>query len=1071
MSREILKSIIDEFEPEKFIRFFREKNRDFKPRIDELFSYNDDVFSNCIRIGKIDFQGGENMIVCSLNTDKSLTERSGKKSQYEKGKKILKETQSDSGIFIFFDNAGNFRFSLIYANYLGNKRDWSTFKRFTYFVCKDYTNKTFIQRIGDSDFSSLENIKDGFSVEKVNKEFYKEIAIKFSELVGGQRVVRSKVEKFKPLIKLPSTNDHQKMQEFAVRMIGRIVFCWFLKKKKSQNGIPLIPENLLSCGAVEKNKNYYHSVLEKLFFEVLNTKQEERKKFKGYELYKDIPFLNGGLFEPQDVDLYKPSLINSLIIPDKWIAEFFSILESYNFTIDENTSIDVELSIDPEMLGRIFENLLAEINPDTGETARKSTGSYYTPRPIVEYMVDESLKQYLITKTDIPESKLSMLLSYNSEEAEISDKESVKIINALDKIKILDPACGSGAFPIGILQKMLLILQKIDKNSSKWLEKKFDKIESSVLKKELKEKFKNENLDYIRKLGLIQDSIYGVDIQSIAVEISKLRCFLTLIVDEDVDDKKHNRGIIPLPNLEFKFVAANTLISLPEEEGSLFDESEYIKQLESLRDEFFTSYGQNKLEIESDFITIQEKMVKKLLRNGITEGRAFELAGWNPFFNEKAEWFDPKWMFGIEKGFDIVIGNPPYVRADNPLIADLRKEILNSKYYETLWEKWDLYVSFIEKGFKLLAPKGIVELIIPDAYMASKYSLKSHKFFLEKSIISRINFCSELQIFDAAVKNIIIEFKNSINPKNIPKRFKHIVDWNNFYLIPSISQDEMGESTFKEEIRNKMLGNVSNSFCWGEICYVSYGVAQSSDEKRYKGEFTKEDVLSDVKDKAHSKGYIEGKYIERYLIKKIRFIEYGTNRSPSKWRRVTFPELYEHEKIMHGGMTGAIIDKNKLMCNHSMTVSVFWLNLSPVENLSINNSIRKDFSVKGDKENLKIFRKQLEENSKGFDLKYLLAILNSKFGFKFLDSVRRSQIGFYPDDLKKLPIKKITLKDQQRFVTIVDKIISKKSKGMDATELENQIDILVYKLYELTYTEVKIVDPEFLMSEKEYEKF
>ena len=774
MSEIRLKEIISDFDPEKFRDFFREKNSKFSPKKEDFRGYDDENFNNSLKIGDIDFPDDTNMIICAMKTDNSLSERSGKKTQYEKGKKILKDTQSDAGIFIFYDKVGNFRFSLIYANYLGKKRDWSTFKRFTYFVSRKFTNKTFILRIGRGDFTTFENLKEAFSVEKVNKDFYGEIAIMFSELVGGERKVKSKIEKFKHSLKLPGTADHLKLQEFAVRLIGRIVFCWFLKKKKSESGKSLIPENILSSEAAKQNKNYYHSILEKLFFEVLNTRQENRRKFAGHESYRDIPFLNGGLFEPHDEDYYKLSLLNVLSIPDKWFIEFFEILESYNFTIDENTAIDIELSIDPEMLGRIFENLLAEINPETGETARKSTGSYYTPRPIVEYMVDESLKHYLITKTGIAENKITPLLSYSSEEYNISNEESEKIINALDEVKVLDPACGSGAFPIGILQKILLILQKIDRDSQKWLDKKLEKIDNALLKKEMKQKFKDENLDYIRKLGIIQDSIYGVDIQSIAVEISKLRCFLTLIVDESISDKKFNRGVIPLPNLEFKFVAANTLISLPEEEGSLFDESEYIKQLEGLREEYFTSYGQNKLQIESDFINIQEKMVKKLVRNRITGGRAFELAQWNPFFNEKAEWFDPKWMFGIEDGFDIVIGNPPYgLKFNLNEVKFFKRKYISARTEKNKFKgSLDSFSLFSELGaFHIGSEFSVLAFIIPMSFTSSDSMSSLHKIFLKncESLFISSYFDRPKKVFDSAEQpvTILIALKNNIKTKNL----------------------------------------------------------------------------------------------------------------------------------------------------------------------------------------------------------------------------------------------------------------------------------------------------------------
>lgn len=420
-------------------------------------------------------------------------------------------------------------------------------------------------------------------------------------------------------------------------------------------------------------------------------------------------------------------------------------------------------------------------------------------------------------------------------------------------------------------------------------------------------------------------------------------------------------------------------------------------------------------------------------------------------------------VFRRKGGFDVVIANPPYVRADNPNIKDQRKAIMTSKNFQTLWEKWDLYVAFIEKGYGLLAHNGILEFIIPDAYMSSKYAQKSHEYFLQKATISRIDFCSDLKIFEAAVRNIIIEFKKLINTKYIPLRIRHKERWDNFIVLPSKNQSEMGKNTFKLNIENKIIGNLSNILSWGNICYVSYGLRPSSDERFWKGEFTKKDLISEMKDNIHSKAYIEGKWIKKYVVEKIKYLEWDTERSPKKLVRPTFPELYVPQKIMLGGMTGAIIDENGLLCNHSITVSVLWKDLANVNNRSIEGSIKKDFHIKS----VPVFRKQLEENSGLFNLKYLLAILNSKFAHKFLDSVRRSQIGFYPDDLKKLPIKKSLTKDQRPFIEIVDKIMAitkscgylqnpQKQAKVKALKAEN--DQLVYQLYDLTPEEIKIVE-------------
>ena len=429
------------------------------------------------------------------------------------------------------------------------------------------THTPFKYLIDKGKISSLEDLMQRFSVEIVNKQFYNEIANHFTELVGGE----CNGKRYDGLLQIYSVpKPSVKYQEFAIRLIGRIMFCWFLKEKKSTAGIPLVSEKLLSQIAVLENLNYYHTVLEPLFFELLNTRQKRRKEIFKDGNFKQIPYLNGGLFNPQASDYYKFSTFTNsgeygiITIPDDWFKSLFGVLESYSFTVDENTAYDVELSIDPEMLGRIFENLLAEINPETGESAKKSTGSFYTPRDIVDYMVDTSLFYYLQNKTNIAEDKLKTIISYDKYDNEYlpDNNEQNKIVDVLSTLTIIDPACGSRAFPIGILQKVVYILQQIDPNAKLWAEKQYSSVTSAELKQEIKEKQDKGLFDYIRKLGVIRESIFGVDIQTITSEIAKLRCFLSLIVEETVEDDEPNRGIQPLPNLDFKFITANSLVRL-----------------------------------------------------------------------------------------------------------------------------------------------------------------------------------------------------------------------------------------------------------------------------------------------------------------------------------------------------------------------------------------------------------------------------------------------------------------------------------------------------------------------------
>jgi len=417
----------------------------------------------------------------------------------------------------------------------------------------------------------------------------------------------------------------------------------------------------------DKKSVFYRAILQNLFFATLNTEMKDRSwardgqnmmahslyRFKdcftdsekALELFSSIPFLNGGLFECLDKTLgtkEKPEYIridgfsrrtdSQPTVPDYLffgnertvdltgaygdkkhksvkVQGLINILSHYKFTVTENTPIEEEIALDPELLGRVFENLLANYNPETKTTARKQTGSFYTPREIVNYMVDESLKAYLKQKL-VNEAKmdeedadigLEFLVSYNEKENLFDEKQTHVLINAIDNCKILDPACGSGAFPMGILHKMVHILHRIDPRNAKWKQRQIEKAEAIDHQESrenavttLEDAFENNELDFPRKLYLIENCIYGVDIQPIAVQIAKLRFFISLIVDQKVNKVKENLGVLPLPNLETKFVAANTLIGIQTTDENMdWFENEDVqrlqKQLQKIRHRMFSA--------------------------------------------------------------------------------------------------------------------------------------------------------------------------------------------------------------------------------------------------------------------------------------------------------------------------------------------------------------------------------------------------------------------------------------------------------------------------------------------------
>lgn len=434
----------------------------------------------------------------------------------------------------------------------------------------------------------------------------------------------------------------------VIRLITRLMFCWFIKEKGlipdtlfDERELPQILTGFAPGKVTDKDSVFYKAILQNLFFATLNTEMDKRgwvkdeQNFMAHSLYryrdlfqkpadalglfKDIPFLNGGLFECLDKDLgenAKPRYVridgfsrredSQATVPDFLffgaerdvdlskeygdtrfrrvkVRGLIHTFDHYKFTIAENTPIEEEIALDPELSGKVFENLLAAYNPETGATARKQTGSFYTPREIVNYMVDEALIACLKTKleTALPsakdvEARLRHLFAYNAESHKFTPAEVDALIAAIDSLRTLDPAVGSGAFPMGILHKLVFILGKLDPKNEKWKERQRqrviretaeaakigDKEERQHRLDDINEVFEQNASDYGRKLYLIENCIYGVDIQSIAVQIAKMRFFISLVADQKVDDAQSNRGVRPLPNLETKFVAANTLIGI-----------------------------------------------------------------------------------------------------------------------------------------------------------------------------------------------------------------------------------------------------------------------------------------------------------------------------------------------------------------------------------------------------------------------------------------------------------------------------------------------------------------------------
>lgn len=576
----MIEQLIQNFSPEALQQYFLLSHSSFRPDNELLLHINldDQPFELLQKVGEFELSNSDEMVVFTCLVTRELSQRSSKKKQYDLAKKVMRDDQKDGALFVFYDQNGAFRFSFIRRFYGESERQYTPWKRYTYFVDPDLKNQTFRQRIGQCDFSSLESVQKAFSVEPLSKQFYSDLSHWYYWALGKVEFPNDKNE--------DRSNLHA---QSLIRLITRVMFVWFMKQKK------LIPGALFDLEDLNKlltyqdktGSTFYKAILQNLFFATLNTPRHKGRKFvhrqsgvQGFYRYRrfiqdeerflslmdQIPFLNGGLFDNLDqvsanaqirVDCFSDRRDNEerLKVPDELffgqhehvnlentlgsahrnvaVSGLIDLLQQYNFTIDENTPHDQEVALDPELLGLVFENLLASYNPETQETARNESGSFYTPRSIVDFMVEKSLVEHIAQHTGLDKNLLLLLFSSSDEQPFGQAEDRSAIVETLSKVQILDPACGSGAFPMGALQKMVHALGKLDPDNRIWHErqkeraleetrKAFELGDRSERQKRLDaiEKAFAENTsdpDYARKLFLIEHALFGADIQPIAL--------------------------------------------------------------------------------------------------------------------------------------------------------------------------------------------------------------------------------------------------------------------------------------------------------------------------------------------------------------------------------------------------------------------------------------------------------------------------------------------------------------------------------------------------------------------------
>lgn len=799
-----------------------------------------------------------------------------------------------------------------------------------------------------------------------------------------------------------------------------------------------------------------------------------------------VPFLNGGLFDCLDKKpekLYydgfseRKESLEQLYLPDwlffgdevgrsidlsQWYGDnnkksvsargIIDILKRYNFTIEENTPLDQEVSLDPELLGKAFENLLASYNPETKTSARKQTGSFYTPREIVQYMVDESLVAHLKrTCGDELEPEYRKLLSYSTEETTLNEEQRKAIMQAVYNCRVLDPACGSGAFPMGILQQLVHVLRQLDPTNEMW--KDFMKdlaIEQSKLAfaedeeaerkarlADIEEAF-NKSIndpDYARKLYLIEHCIYGVDIQPIAVQISKLRFFISLVVDQKpTSDATHNFGIRPLPNLESKFVAANTLIPV-QYNGELVESFPEVRKnkdkLKELNHQIFLAKRNvDKQRLKKEIKDTRHELAKAIENTGfVSQGAAQLLANWDMFDqNTSSSFFDPEWMFGVKDGFDIVIGNPPYVNIANIRDIKIRKQY--QSLYNTVKNKSDLYSIFTERAHGLLSVKGLCTYIFSNSWLGTDSFSLFRKFLVNETKVLQLVDLPDKVFESATVKTCIILFtKEKVSDNDII--LKHY-DGSTFTQIThklsykNIRLHNNYPFTFEQNVDLKKDGVI----LLGDIAEFSLGIKTSNDKKFISFNPFPEDNYK----------LIRGRNIQRY--------SFPTSEEWIWYRPDLFmekvgagPRQLEYftasSKIIIKDVATEIcatIDNNKYLCNDTL------------------NLIYKVDSA--------------------FNQKYILGLLNSRLIRFWHKKIFPEGLHIKIYQLKEIPIPILEMKKQQTIIDLVNQILTAKKfdPTVDTSSLELKIDFLVYHLYGLTYDEVLIVDPETPITREEYYK-
>ena len=923
---------------------------------------------------------------------------------------------------------------------------------------------------------SFENIKDAFSVERLNKDFfngYKERYVKFLKHIN---------------------DDTKDNREYVKKLLGRLVFLQFLQKK----GWMGVPANQQGWNGGDKfylnhlieryegNDRLLSDVLEPLFFNTLNERRTNDLADPRLGDSIKIPYLNGGLFDKDELDK------KDIDFPYDYFKELMDFFAMYNFTIDENDPEDSEIGIDPEMLGHIFENLLED---------NKDKGAFYTPKEIVQYMSKESVAQYLKSNTpDELHAAIDSLIKQRVVEPILQNKENARLVNkALSVVKVCDPAIGSGAFPMGVLNVLFdcrhLLYGFIGKN---------------------------EDFSYAKvKRDIIQNNIYGVDIEKGAVDIARLRFWLALVVDENEPQ--------PLPNLDYKIMCGDSLLhrfpldapfqnvlkdynqkngthyTLDDYRQWVYDytdisdhtqKDDFRQRIEDIKRAVKTKLSKEEMgkiaKVRGAIDNLQmgdffgdkkkenEKKIKALQKELKALEQQREEIESNKIYDQAFEWrFEFPALLDEEgnfTGFDIVIANPPYVDAKK-----LKSIAPSLKSYKVFNGSADLYTYFYELALNNLAKHGVLTFITSNKWVRSEYGRNLRKLFNKQNILQLIDF-GRNRIFGATVDSNIIIVKKEENKdtpllyyfddKTIGQNLLDILEKSRVKDI-HLTEDAWLLKASENEILKSKLETIGKPLKEFNV-HIFRGILTGCNKAYHINTKEKDELISlDNNNVKIIKPLICGSDTEKYYChpKDLWIINVHNGVKGTELQPINI-EMYPIIKQRLDGFYQILSERNDKGCTPYNLRNCAYLEEFEKEKI-IWQAISKRMAFAYDPKGI-YYCDVTTYFMTGNNLKYLLAIMNSKLFEYSLLNIYLEGDTFKSKNaiIQNFPIPKKRDERTDELVEIINNIIVAKQKNqtVDISSWASKIDLLVYHLYGLTYDEVLIVDPETPITREEYEK-